>query len=210
MPAHGVDLTQSWRSLQRRQALCGAACLLAGRMRLAAVARVLLSPRSVPRLIPPRYRTAPAHHWAARRRSGPPSARQRARTDAAPCLADPPPRGHSGRHRRRCALPVPLLPLPPTSPQGDSADRFTLLEVGRLVFCWPGCVRPGSGGRRVLLPLTASRGGGAPWPWHGPWQPQAAADCCGVVLPPSKAAQCNAPVAPASRPASLRSVPAQP
>jgi hypothetical protein len=34
--------------------------------------------------------------------------------------------------------------------------------VGRMVFYWPGCGRPGTGGRRVLLPLTARRGGGAP------------------------------------------------
>jgi hypothetical protein len=51
--------------------------------------------------------TAPALRWAARRCSGPPSARQRARTDAAPCLTSSPPEGHSGKHRRRCALPVP-------------------------------------------------------------------------------------------------------
>jgi hypothetical protein len=37
--------------------------------------------------------TAPAHGWAARPRSYPPSARQRARTDAAPCLTDPPRQG---------------------------------------------------------------------------------------------------------------------
>ena len=34
-----------------------------------------------------------------------------------------PPGGAQGRHRRRCALPVRLLPLPPPSPHGDSADR---------------------------------------------------------------------------------------
>jgi hypothetical protein len=37
-----------------------------------------------------------------------------------------------------------------------------------LVFYWPGCVRPGTGGERVLLPLTARRGGGAPWRWPAP------------------------------------------
>ena len=46
----------------------------------------------------------------------PPSARQRARTDAAPCLISSPPRGSEGRHRRRCALPVPLVFLTPKPP----------------------------------------------------------------------------------------------
>ena len=47
--------------------------------------------RSVQRLIRRRHWTAPAHCWAARRHSCPPSARQRARTEAAPCLTNPPP-----------------------------------------------------------------------------------------------------------------------
>src|SRR5712691_4485225 len=55
--------------------------------------------------------------------SGPPSAWQRAQTDVAPCLPNPPPRGHSDKHRRRCAPPVPSLPLAPTPPHGGSADR---------------------------------------------------------------------------------------
>jgi hypothetical protein len=37
--------------------------------------------------------TAPAHRWTARPRSGPPSARQRARTAATPCLTSLPPGG---------------------------------------------------------------------------------------------------------------------
>ena len=74
--------------------------------------------RSVQRLIQRRRWTAPAHGWAARPRSCPPSARQRARTEAAPCLTNPPPEGHSGKHRRRCALPVPLLPAAPQPPLG--------------------------------------------------------------------------------------------
>jgi len=49
--------------------------------------------RSVQRLIPRRRWTAPAHGWAARPRSCPPSARQRARTEAAPCLTNLPPKG---------------------------------------------------------------------------------------------------------------------
>ena len=63
--------------------------------------------RSVQWLIPRRRWTAPAHGWAARPHSGPLSARQRARTEAAPCLPSLPPKGPGGRHRRRCALPVP-------------------------------------------------------------------------------------------------------
>ena len=74
--------------------------------------------RSVQRLMQRCRWTAPADCWAARGRSGPPSARQRARTDAAPCLPSPPPKGPCGRHRRRCALPVPLLPATPQPPLG--------------------------------------------------------------------------------------------
>ena len=40
-------------------------------------------------------------------------------------LASPhrPPRGSKGRHRRRCALPVPWIPLAPSPPHGGSANR---------------------------------------------------------------------------------------
>jgi hypothetical protein len=75
--------------------------------------------------------------------SGPPSARQRTRRAAAPCLTHPPPRGHSGKHRRRCALPVPLLPLTPTPPHGGSADRYS--------SCMEAAVSP------LLMPVTALR-----------------------------------------------------
>jgi hypothetical protein len=86
--------------------------------------------RSVQRLIPRRRWTAPAICWAARPRSCPPSARQRARTDTAPCLTNSPPQGaQEGRHRRRCTLPVPLIPATPQPPPGGSADRVPLLEV---------------------------------------------------------------------------------
>ena len=96
------------------------------RARVVAKVRLSAQPpadRSVQRLIQRRRWTAPAHGWAARPRSCPPSARQRARTDAAPCLTDPPPKGHSGKHRRRCALPVRLIPVTPIPPPGGSADR---------------------------------------------------------------------------------------
>src|SRR5262245_46926688 len=89
--------------------------------------------------------TAPALRWAARRCSGPPSARQRARTATAPCLTSSPPEGHSGKHRRRCALPVPLLPVTPQPPLGDTANRVPLLEVS-------GCAAPATGPLRSFLP----------------------------------------------------------
>ena len=64
--------------------------------RARAVIKVCLSAqrsadRAVRRLQQRHRRTAPASHWAARHCSGPPSARQRARTDAAPCLTSSPP-----------------------------------------------------------------------------------------------------------------------
>ena len=72
--------------------------------------------RSVQRLIRRRHWTAPAHCWAARHHSCPPSARQRARTDTAPCLTSPPPRGLNKEGTGAAAL-CPcrcfLLPLSP-------------------------------------------------------------------------------------------------
>jgi hypothetical protein len=81
--------------------------------------------------------------------SGPLSARQRARTDAAPRLPSPPPRGHSGKHRRRTALPVPLLPATPQPPLGGFADRLLLLAV-----C--GCAAPAGCSWRLAEPPWAS------------------------------------------------------
>ena len=49
--------------------------------------------------------------------------------------------------------------------------------VVRMVFYWPGCVRPGTGGGRVLLPLTASHGSGD----HGRGRPLAAAGGCRLL-----------------------------
>ena len=74
--------------------------------------------RSVQPLIRRHGWTAPAGCWAARPRSGPPSARQRARTDAAPCLTSPPPKGLSRKAPAPLRLPVPLLPLPLHPPKG--------------------------------------------------------------------------------------------
>jgi len=79
--------------------------------------------QSAQRLIQRRRWAAPAASWAARPRSCPPWARQRARTDAAPCLTHPPPKGPGGRHRLRCAPPVLLLPVTPNPLQGGCAGE---------------------------------------------------------------------------------------
>jgi hypothetical protein len=73
--------------------------------------------------------------------------------------------------RTRRGLAGSVVAAYPHTPRGSLRS-----VVVRLVFYWPGCVRPGTGGRRVLLPLTASRGGGA----HGRGRPLAAA--CGCRL----------------------------
>jgi hypothetical protein len=70
--------------------------------------------RSVQRLIPRCCWPAPAACWAARPRSCPPSARQRARTGAAPWLTSLPPRGPPRAHA--CAL-LPSLSRPALAPQ---------------------------------------------------------------------------------------------
>jgi hypothetical protein len=101
--------------------------------------------RSVQRLIQRRRWTAPANRWAARRRSGPPSARQRARTAAAPCLHRSAPPGAPGKHQRRCALPVLLLPLSPYTHSRGLCGSLPLLEVS-------GCAAPATGPLRAFLP----------------------------------------------------------
>jgi hypothetical protein len=53
-----------------------------------------------------------------------------------------------------------------------------------------GCVRPGTGGGRVLLPLTASRGSGAPWRWPAPGSRRRLPVAAALFLPPQDA-QCN-------------------
>src|SRR5262245_31007528 len=57
-----------------------------------------------------------------------------------------PPRGSKGRHRRRCALPVLLLPLSPTPPHRGSADRRRSCRFG-------GCAAPVTGPLRPVLPV---------------------------------------------------------
>ena len=104
--------------------------------------------RSVQRLIPCCRWTAPASRWAARHWSGPPGEGTRARTDAAPVPPPPPPRGRTRK------APAPLRSARATAsyhppfPLYEGALRLAALQaVGRLVFCWPGC---------VLRPLQAS------------------------------------------------------
>ena len=60
--------------------------------------------------------TAPALRWAARRCSGPPSARQRARTDTAPCLTSSPPKGLKKEGTGTAALCPCHWFLPPPFP----------------------------------------------------------------------------------------------
>lgn len=78
--------------------------------------------------------TVLAGHRAARRSSGPPSARQRAPTDAAPCRPDPPPQG------AQRSAPAPLRsarapgPDRPPSPPRGGVYRSLRSAVGQTVF----------------------------------------------------------------------------
>jgi hypothetical protein len=106
--------------------------------------------RAVQRLRPRRHRIAPASRWAARPRSGLQSARQRAHTNATPCLTSSPPGGAHGRHRRRCTLPVLLVPVTPIPLMRGCCGSLPFLK-GR------GCAAPddacGGSPRRPGLPL---------------------------------------------------------
>ena len=133
---------------------------------------------SVQRLIQRRRWTAPANRWAARRRFGPPSARQRARTDAAPCLTSLPPRGLCGSlqllHVGGCAAPADSChgsprstgrPLNLVSAFLSPAVVFPPSLEGFALYCWrtpasrpgpPGC---GAGGpRSPALRVTGTDG----------------------------------------------------
>ena len=102
--------------------------------RAQAVAKVRLSAqppadRSVQPLIRRHGWTAPAHALGCQALFRPPVG---AATRSNRCCAlppPPPPRGAQGRHRRRCALPVPLLPVTPLPP----------LRGGFAARCAPGC-----------------------------------------------------------------------
>jgi len=100
--------------------------------------------RSVRRLIPRRRRTAPASRWAARPR---PSPRRLGKAlEQLLRLASPHrlPGGTHGRHRRRYALPVPLLSVTPNPLQG-LCGSLTRLHGG-------GCAPPSTGSLRSFLP----------------------------------------------------------
>ena len=173
--------------------------------RAQAVAKVRLSAqppadRSVQPLIQRHGWTAPATRWAARHCSGPPGEGNALEQ----MLRLAPTSAPQGAHKEGTGAAA-LCPchcfLSPPFPLVEGALRLAALQaVGRLVFYWPGCVlrpcrpvRP----RNPRMPASSWRDVRSPRPWQ---RCVSAASCCGVVLPPSKAAQCNAPVAPASRP----------
>jgi len=125
--------TTAW-SVHWRLRVIAAAASLQHKARARTVTKVRLSAQppanqSVPQLRPQRRWTTPTHGWATRRRSCPPSVRQRAPTAAAPCLTSSPPRGSPGRHRRRCAVPVPRVPVTPFPlPRGICQSRRSWME----------------------------------------------------------------------------------
>jgi hypothetical protein len=111
-----------------------------------------------------------------------------------------------GRHRHRCALPVPLIPATPQAPLGGSADRLPLLPLvlcglssllasvwnvmprGSCVKAWPRCAHQQDGSRG----LTTSEGRRAP---SGPqcWRTQCRrglAGSVGATVPPTPAGRC--------------------
>jgi len=95
-----------------------------------------------------------------------------ANRDCRPCAC----RGTGGPRacQPRCgrALACSVVAACPHTPR-----RSLRSAVGQMVFYWPGCVRPGTGGGRVLLPLTASHGSGD----HGGGRPLAAARGCRLL-----------------------------
>ena len=114
----GVPPVSCWRASPRRGASARGRWLALTWSKRYCQAAQPAADRSAQRLIPCRRWAAPAASWVAWARSCPPWARQRAPTDAAPCLTHPPPRGPPGRHRLRCAPPVPLVPVTPNPLQG--------------------------------------------------------------------------------------------
>jgi len=145
--------------------------------------------------------TAPALRWAARRCSGPPSARQRARTDAAPCLPDPPPGPqkegtgaaalcpcHAGRRKLALRLQHSRLVAGGSGIGGRrlwglGTPRPLPAEAGcrSIGLLLPGCVLPGPSGpvlprrRQDACLILAGVLLGA-----NPGSRLAAAGCCGV------------------------------
>jgi hypothetical protein len=143
--------------------------------------------RSVQRLRPRCRCTAPAHGWAARRRFGPPAARQHARSDAAPCLTSSPPRGltrkapaplRSARAMTSCHPPSPLMrrlrqslrswrsaavPLLPAPEGGADGVCLTTGFSPSLHGCAMSCPRAPASRR------DPSRRWGHAWDGRAPW-----------------------------------------
>jgi hypothetical protein len=88
--------------------------------------------------------TAPRGGWAARRCSCPPSARQRARLDAVPCLSSLPPGAHAEGTGAAALCPCGSF-LSHYTPPGGFADRLLLLANRD---CRP-CACRGAGGARA-------------------------------------------------------------
>jgi len=134
--------------------------------------------------MPRRRCTAPAHGWAARPRSGPLSARQRARTAAAPCLPSLPPRGHTRK------APAPLRSARaaassrPYTPSRGLCGSLQLLHVG-------GCAAPADAcGGSPAPPWASSQPGSLPATGG---QGCSAYSCPSAFLAPSiQGSQCNA------------------
>ena len=115
------------------------------------------------------------------------------------CVKARPHGARACRTRRGRALAGSVVAACPHTPR-----RSLRSVVGRMVFYWPGCVRPGTGGGRVLLPLTASHGSGA----HGGGRPLAAARGCRLLRRFFFLLRMRnvIPAGPRPGPASLRSV----
>jgi hypothetical protein len=99
--------------------------------------------RSVRRLQQRHRRTAPASHWAARHGSGPPLARQRARTAATPCLIAP--RGAPKAGTGAATLCPCHGCFSPPHPRTGALPIAALLEVSS-------CAAPATGPLRSFLP----------------------------------------------------------
>ena len=163
--------------------------------------------------------TAPAHGWAARRRFGPPSARQRARTDAAPSLSSPPPQGGTAVGTGAAVLCPCTASSRPHPPRTGALPIAALLDGGgsAAAACPSVCFPPSfqgfaldGGGRsgvkawpatalRLVAPGTgawADRSSSGRWSW---WLAQrgrglaysVGAMCPGECAPVGEAALCT-------------------
>jgi hypothetical protein len=142
--------TTAW-SVHWRLRVIAAAASQQHKARARTVTKVRLSAqppanRSVPRLRPQRRWTTPAQGWATRRRSCPPSVRQRAPTAAAPCPTSSPPEGFTRKAPAplRCARATRSCHSPSPS-RGGSANRGAPGWKRLYRSChWPSTVAPSS------------------------------------------------------------------